>query len=159
MIRRATPSDLPEILRIEQAASSAAHWTADHYRSRFADQPTAACLLVAACPNAKPDSQLCGFLCARIVAGEWEVENVVVDPVFQRRGLGGQLIHELIRRWYGSGAAALLLEVRESNAAARELYERCGFVEVGCRAAYYRDPEESAILYVLKCSSARADGG
>jgi ribosomal-protein-alanine N-acetyltransferase len=38
----------------------------------------------------------------------------------------------------GYGVRALFLEVDEANAAARALYARFGFAEVGRRPAYYR---------------------
>ena len=44
-------------------------------------------------------------------------------------------------------ARTILLEVRESNSAARKLYEKCGFVQSGRRQRYYKQPEEDAILY------------
>ena len=59
-------------------------------------------------------------------------------------------MRSLIERWQTAGGTALLLEVRVSNAAARALYERYGFRETGRRTAYYRDPEESAVLYTLQ---------
>ena len=40
----------------------------------------------------------------------------------------------------------LVLEVRVSNAAARALYESCGFVPAGIRRAYYADNGEDAII-------------
>ena len=45
------------------------------------------------------------------------------------------------------GAKAVFLEVRESNYAARALYEKWAFVESGRRRRYYQDPNEDAILY------------
>jgi len=45
------------------------------------------------------------------------------------------------------GAEAVFLEVRESNLAARRLYEKWAFVESGVRRRYYRDPEEDAVTY------------
>ena len=49
----------------------------------------------------------------------------------------------------GRGAAAVFLEVRESNQAARALYEKWAFLESGRRPRYYKDPEEDAILIAL----------
>jgi ribosomal protein S18 acetylase RimI-like enzyme len=40
----------------------------------------------------------------------------------------------------------MFLEVRASNAAARALYASAGFVAVGRRARYYRDPDEDAVV-------------
>jgi ribosomal-protein-alanine N-acetyltransferase len=154
-IRPADLNDLPAILALEQTAQSAAHWTADHYQSRVRSQPQSACFLVAERPG-ESQSQLCGFLCARIVGtaaggpasvAEWEIENVVVRHECRRQGLGAALMRALIEEWQEGAGAAILLEVRESNHAARALYERHGLRETGRRRAYYRDPSEDAILY------------
>ena len=67
-----------------------------------------------------------------------------------RRGIGTKLVGALISRARSEAAAAILLEVRESNLAARGLYERQGFREVGRRRGYYADPVEDAILYSLR---------
>jgi ribosomal-protein-alanine N-acetyltransferase len=47
------------------------------------------------------------------------------------------------------GADTVFLEVRESNLAARRLYEKATFVEKGRRQLYYQEPEEDAIVYQL----------
>jgi len=138
LIRAATPADLPAILAVEQASPTAAHWTAEQYQRRLED----GCLLVA-----ERDGELYGFLCARVAAGEWEIENVVVQLASLRRGVGGNLMRMLMQKWQESGGNAILLEVRESNAAARALYVKHGLSEVGRRRSYYRDPVEDAILY------------
>ena len=57
------------------------------------------------------------------------------------------LMRSLIARWEKFAGAALRLEVRESNAAARALYTKHGFRETGRRRGYYRDPIEDAVLY------------
>ena len=149
-IRGANLDDLPVIVALEQSAPQAAHWTSDHYKARIQSQPETACFLVAEFGAKAGSGQLWGFLCARIIAGEWEIENVVVDPGLRHRGIGSQLIESLIVKWKASGASAILLEVRESNVPARGLYERHGFREVGRRASYYQSPEETAVLYSLK---------
>jgi ribosomal-protein-alanine N-acetyltransferase len=60
------------------------------------------------------------------------------------------LIKALMKRARNQAATAILLEVRESNLAARGLYEKRGFREVGRRRSYYADPVEDAILYTLR---------
>jgi len=157
-IRRAAPDDVPTILAIEQAAPPASHWTAKQYQSRLRSSDKSsgqsselssenssvqnACFLVAECAG-----QVCGFICARIVAGEWEIENVVVAEKFRRDGIAAKLMRSLIAQWEESAGTAVLLEVRESNAAARALYTKCGFHEAGRRRGYYREPVENAVLY------------
>jgi ribosomal-protein-alanine N-acetyltransferase len=41
----------------------------------------------------------------------------------------------------------VFLEVRESNSAARTLYEKAGFEATGLRKSYYANPVEDAVLY------------
>jgi ribosomal-protein-alanine N-acetyltransferase len=43
-------------------------------------------------------------------------------------------------------ATSVLLEVRESNLAARQLYEKMGFSALARRAAYYREPSEDGLV-------------
>ncbi len=92
---------------------------------------------------------LVGFLVARHVSGEWELENIVVAPEFRGRGLGSQLLRALVARVREVESRAVFLEVRESNAAARKLYQKAGFREAGRRRRYYADPAEDAVLYCL----------
>lgn len=88
-----------------------------------------------------------GFLVARDLGPEWEIENIVVASSTQRRGLGTRLVQELLDRVQTQGAQAVFLEVRESNLAARGLYFKLGFVESGRRKSYYGNPQEDAVLY------------
>jgi len=140
-IRAAALNDVPAILAIEQQSPGAAHWTREQYNKLVGS----GVVLVA-----EEAGQLCGFVCARAVAGEWEIENVVVAAEFLRRGIANELMRALIQRAKNEVASAILLEVRESNLAARSLYEKHGFREVGCRRVYYRDPVEDGILYALR---------
>ena len=132
---------MPAILALEQQASTAAHWTCDQYNQLV----SSGVVLVA-----EEAGQLCGFVCAQAVAGEWELENVVVAAAFLRRGIADELMRTLIQRAKDAAAPAILLEVRESNLAARGLYEKHRFREVGRRPAYYKDAAEDAILYTLR---------
>jgi ribosomal-protein-alanine N-acetyltransferase len=81
------------------------------------------------------------------VGTEWEIENIAVAGPARRRGLGTRLLAELLKRVHKAGAHNVFLEVRESNRAARELYQEWAFVESGRRKAYYHAPDEDAVLY------------
>jgi ribosomal-protein-alanine acetyltransferase len=140
-IRRATDRDISAIVAIEQQELTAAHWKADEYQKRLTD----GCLLVA-----ETKGRVCGFICARGVLGDWDVENLVVAVAFRRRGIAGELLRALMRETQNQRGTAWLLEVRESNLAARLLYEKLGFLEVGRRHGYYRGPAEDALLYEFR---------
>jgi [ribosomal protein S18]-alanine N-acetyltransferase len=143
-IRSATLDDLPAILAIEQQAANAAHWPAEEYEKLV---KTGVVLV------AEQAGHLCGFVCAKAVAGELEVENVVVANEFLRQGIADQLMRVLIEHAENGAASRILLEVRESNRPARKLYEKHAFREVGRRRNYYDNPLEDAILYERRCAS------
>ena len=145
-IRSATLNDLPAILAIEQHAPSAAHWPADEYEKLILIE-TGAVLL------AEQAGKLRGFVSAKAVADEWEIENIVVATECLRQGIADQLLQALIAQAESADASRILLEVRESNLPARRLYEKHAFREAGRRLKYYNDPLEDAILYEHRCAS------
>lgn len=63
--------------------------------------------------------------------------NIAVARGWQGRGLAVELLHTLYERCRQQRAEALWLEVRPSNARARALYQREGFVDIGVRKNYY----------------------
>jgi len=144
LVRAAIPEDLPHIRAIEQQASTAAHWSEREYEALFASDAPTRIGLVAIEESSTP--QLAGFVIARCTLDAWEIENVVVGEKHRRHGIGTKLIQELLRRASKGGAVSVLLEVRDSNVAARRLYETLGFSEQGRRRNYYQQPGEDAIL-------------
>ena len=84
-----------------------------------------------------------GYIGSQTVLGEADMLNLAVAPGYRRRGLGRNLIQELISRL---DAHRLTLEVRISNESARRLYESMGFVQVGLRRNYYEKPREDALI-------------
>jgi len=79
-----------------------------------------------------------GFLLAQCAAGESEIINLAVAPTARRQGIGGALVAGAMSRARGLGAQTMFLEVADDNTAARALYDRRGFVQVGIRHDYYR---------------------
>ena len=146
MIRPATLADVPALMALEKHAVTAAHWSAEQYQSMFSSTPPRVALITEA------EDTLKGFLIARAVGREWEIENLAIAGPARRRGLATELLAEFLNTARCRGATAIFLEVRESNSAARRLYEKWAFIECGFRPAYYRNPEEAAITYRLDFS-------
>lgn len=78
-----------------------------------------------------------GFILMRVVLDEAEILTLAVRPQARRAGLGGRLVGQAAVRAAQAGALRLFLEVAEDNVAARALYERAGFAQIGRRKAYY----------------------
>jgi ribosomal-protein-alanine N-acetyltransferase len=153
-IRPATVADIPALIDLERQCATAAHWTEQQYRHLFQTDErlllvAEALVPIASSPEPGPDSTrgILGFLIARHLAPEWELENIVVAPRVRQKGLGKRLFESLLAAARETNSSSVFLEVRESNAAARTLYERVGFEPTGRRKSYYTDPLEDAVLY------------
>ena len=83
------------------------------------------------------------------VLDEGYIGNIAVLPEKRRQGLGRALTEAMAADARAKGLAFLTLEVRESNAPARRLYESCGYQVVGRRRGYYEKPREDALLMTL----------
>jgi [ribosomal protein S18]-alanine N-acetyltransferase len=145
-IRPATVADIPFIINLERRSPTAGHWTEQQYRQAF--QPDGATRLVLIAQDNSETSPL-GFLVARHLAPDWELENIVIAPTARRMGLGKRLLDALLAAAKKTNSKSVFLEVHESNAAARTLYETAGFAQSGRRKSYYTNPPEDAILYRL----------
>ena len=95
------------------------------------------------------EQEIVGYAGIWTVAGEAQVMRVAVRKELRNQGLGLALTQMLVRKAWEAGAEAITLEVRESNAAARKVYERCGFVSRGIRPGYYEDNHEGAVIMWL----------
>jgi ribosomal-protein-alanine N-acetyltransferase len=113
------------------------------------DQSQAIMLVARPADARQSNHPLLGFLCSLVVADEWQIYNVATHPDVRRRGIAGSLMGEGRARARAMGATQGFLEVRESNQAARALYEKLGFVVAGQRKAFYRDPAEDGL--VMRC--------
>lgn len=148
-LRRAVAADLPRMRALAGHAATAANWNEAQYAQLIVPENPRLALIL------EVDGELQGFLVAQPIGDEWELENLAIAADARRRGLGTRLLGELLDRARAAGANAIFLEVRESNHAARALYEKWAFVESGRRKNYYRDPTEDALVFSFSFSSSR----
>jgi ribosomal-protein-alanine N-acetyltransferase len=84
-----------------------------------------------------------------------DVMTMAVAPAAQGRGVGRRLLDELVARAEADGAAYLMLEVRDDNAAARNLYETSGFELMTTRRRYYQPGDVDAHVMRLSLGGGR----
>lgn len=132
-VRQATQKDLQDLLRIQgQSLPQAADWSAGALLDGLGG-----------CLVAQVGDCLAGFLLFREVAAtEREILNLAVDPAWRRQGVASRLIEKFLSLARGD----VLLEVRESNQAAKAFYIYWGFTEQGLRRNYYHRPVEDAVV-------------
>ncbi|MBM4194510.1 MAG: ribosomal-protein-alanine N-acetyltransferase [Gemmatimonadetes bacterium] len=138
-VRAATADDLDAVARIE-FASFADPWSRAAFLECLVGGTSQ--LMVAAPPSASP----VGYVVVRVAADEAEIANLAVAASARRTGIGATLLDAALASARARRCAAVFLEVRESNRAARMLYAARGFREVGRRTGYYRHPDEDALI-------------
>jgi ribosomal-protein-alanine N-acetyltransferase len=129
-IRPAGAADLGAVDALQRSCPEASHWNVADYLDHQ--------IYVAIVENS-----IGGFVVFRNVASdEREILNLAVAPALRRKGIASALLGACLKGFEGT----VFLEVRESNQAAREFYNRHSFQEVSRRPKYYESPPETAIV-------------
>ena len=124
------------------AASFHRGWGEGEFESMIAERNTLIQCL-------KMGRKTIGFAVSRIGADEAEILSVAIDAGHRGRGLSRSLLLTHLGHLAGRGVRQIFLEVEENNAPARRLYERAGFVIVGRRERYYRQPNREQLNALL----------
>ena len=98
------------------------------------------------------DQEISGFAIQVISLEEAHILNIGVRKKFRKKGLGQDLLNQIILASKEMGSKKVSLEVRKSNKAAIELYGKSGFQKVCFRKNYYMLPDgrEDAIVMEKK---------
>lgn len=113
-------------------------WSAEEIAALIAD------------PAVLVEQDAAGFALARAVADEGEVLTIAVAPDQRRQGAGGRMLAALLAGLQARGVRQVFLEVAADNAAARALYARAGFGQVGLRRGYYATAHGRVDALVLR---------
>lgn len=95
---------------------------------------------------AKKEQQTVGYLCFWTVVDEFQILKVAVRKPFRNQRIAEKLIQAVIEMGKTENIALITLELRQSNQAAKRLYEKVRFQVAGVRPRYYTDTNEDAIL-------------
>ena len=139
-IRNATENDLKYIESLENLSFSEP-WS---YQSLKAHLSSPLSVMMVAEEN----GERLGYVYGSVIPPESELYRIAVDRFARRRGAGSKLLEGFLHSSREMGGKTTYLEVRESNIAARSLYEQAGFTLVGIRKNYYRSPLENAAVLV-----------
>lgn len=90
---------------------------------------------------AQVDGKTAGFITGLIEQhGKSRIAHIYtvdVVPKYRRIGVGLKLLEEIEKDFTEKGAEACFLEVRFNNLAARKLYQKHGYIEIGKLNNYY----------------------
>jgi [ribosomal protein S18]-alanine N-acetyltransferase len=149
-LRLAQVGDLPRIAEIEALCFSDP-WSLRSFRAVLGDRRVYFAL-------AEVAGRVAGYVVAWFVHAEGEIANLAVAPEARGGRIGSALLDSAINAARGRGVATIYLEVRDSNSTARRLYASRGFVEVGRRRDYYRNPMEDALVLRANVAAPEPEG-
>ena len=141
---------IPQIAELERQCFSKP-WN-EQMLAEELDNPTAS-FIVAVGDN----GQVLGYAGISVIAGEGYIDNVAVREEYRRQGIAQALLDVFLRFGKAHQLAFLTLEVRASNAPAKQLYLKHGFEQVGRRKDYYDAPKEDAIIMTKEFGAAEAE--
>ena len=138
MIRRMEPKDLEQVAQIEKICFTES-WSFRLLEAGLASPYDVFYVF-------EQEERIFGYCCLRILAGEGEIQRIAVLPQKRHLGVGRKMMEAMVDYSIESRACAISLEVRESNLAARRLYESFGFKAEAARKGYYHSPAEDAVI-------------
>ena len=154
-IRPMDPADLDQVVAIEE--SSFSHpWSREQFQSELARAPISRCYVaqvVESQEGARQEAQdshdpspLAGFLTSWLVTDEMHITNVAVSPEQRGKGVAKTFLEHVLAEIVSAGGKWCQLEVRAGNTAAKGLYLKLGFQNLGVRRGYYGDGEDAIVM-------------
>lgn len=143
-IAKMTGKDIREVMEIEEACFNVP-WSKRMFLAELNGNPFSHMYVARILER----DEIAGYVCSWLVFEEFHLMNLAVDPRWRREGIGEDLLRWALANGREAGAKRATLEVRSSNEAARELYEKVGFMAMSIRRNYYNNPKEDAVIMCM----------
>ena len=151
-IRPMQEDDLEQVIAIDRISFSMP-WSPRAYRYELKEN-AASLLWVAEIASKQGQRQIVGYIVIWLICTpapeEAHIATIAVHPGYRNQGVAQELLQTALITAIQKGVGSATLEVRESNLAAQNLYERFKFEVVGHRPRYYCDNKENAILMTVE---------
>lgn len=137
-LRLATLEDLSAVVELENQ-SQVAPWTRSHFEAELA-KPYSRFLVLT---DDETDSRIDGFIVFWMMFDECQILNVVVDPASRKKGYGLLLVRQAVKDSLQKNLKRVVLDVRKSNLAAIQLYQKVGFLIASVQKSFYSNGEDA----------------
>lgn len=142
-LRPATPDDIPFILEIENKAFPKP-WTAAQFAAEI-EKPYSKALVLT---DDETDSKIAGYLVFWLLDSTCTIQTIAIHPDFRGLGYGEKCVRGAVYLAMRENAKKAILDVRASNTAAIQLYQKCGFFISAKRLKFYENGEDA---YTMEC--------
>ena len=137
ILRKAHYSDINSIFGIEKDVFKEENWSYNMIYSGISDIATNTYVI-------EELENIVAYCMVKIIDNEFEIINLAVAPLFQRKGRG-KLILEFFLKQIPMNSS-VFLEVKKSNVAAINLYNSAGFQIINIRYNYYKDGSDAFVM-------------
>ena len=137
-----TLDDITAVVELDRLSFSLP-WPERSFRFELTDNTASRCWVY------EMDGKIVAVIVAWLLIDEAHIATISTHPEYRRQGIAGKLLTYALRYMSKEGAVSSFLEVRESNLAAQEMYQKFGYEAAGRRKRYYKDTGEDAILMTL----------
>ena len=140
MIEVLVPENVDQIIELQNQNNFADGWNKTMLENAFKGGNYV-------CFGVYENKKLIAFLGLSVSVDTCDIEDVLVDLNYRRKGFAEKLIDHAIDYAKSKNKEKVFLEVRESNLSARALYQKKGFNKISVRKNYYSDGE-NAVVYL-----------
>lgn len=138
-LRGAGPGDLELFAALEAEVFAEDPWTS-YMIAEELSSPASRYLIAM-----DESGDVAGYGGVKVGGDQADVMTIGVRAHARGRGIGSAILDALLEWSREAGAREVFLDVRPSNKGAIGLYESRGFVEIGRRPRYFRNPVEEAV--------------
>ena len=143
LIRR----DMPEVLMIERGCFEFP-WTDEDFMKTLQQKNCIGMI-------AEYDHEIVGFMVYELHKSRLHILNFAVKPVYQRCGIGRQMIERLVDKLSQQRRHEIWTEIRERNLAAQGFFKDMGFVALSVLRNRYEDTNEDCYLFFYALTEQR----
>ena len=147
-VRRMSDDDVPRVSRIEAEAFPTMK-PPTSFRRELKNNLARYVVACRLSEDGSTEEELMGYAGVWLIIDEAHLISIAVADAYRRQGVGQALLLVALEIAIERECIFMTLEVRESNAEARGMYEKFGFRRVGLRLGYYTDTKEDALLLTV----------
>lgn len=138
MIARLEKKDIFNIIALHKTCNFLDGWNEQMLESAFDNNYNAFGVI--------ENEQLVAYIGFDAGIYEYELQTVLVNPLFRKKGLAKALMGKMLETAKQNNIESIFLEVRENNQSAINLYQSMGFKVINKRIKYYFDGENALIM-------------
>ncbi len=139
-----TVDDLNDVLDIEHNSFSFP-WSRSSFYGEIRENRYAYYIVA----RSKDDGRIIGYGGIWVLFDEGHITTLAVHPLYRQAGAGSFLLDHMLKKAHAKGARQVFLEVRDSNQAARGLYEKFKFKVISRRKNYYLNEDALVMVYTF----------